>query len=242
MKREATEEIQLDEQSIREAAAAAVTDLQLETEVRKVEADGERWCIQFATDYGQFCDTFRDRFGKTNSFNLIREKIKRHILKQQQNKIRTGVRVRRGKAKPAPSSSDNLVDAAAQTFEGVVESAAEVAGEILNRASRLPETVLTALEAAATAAGPATEPPPQPASNRVQPLARITVKADADESTSRSRGSARKASTKKATTPARKKSDGASAKSKSATKKSGGAKKSTSAKKSGPAKKSAGRK
>ncbi len=182
MKKEAPNENRLDEQEITRAAQAAVEDLQLEVEVKSVAAEGERWCVQFTADYNQFCDSFRDQFGKANSFELIREKIKRHILKQQQSKIRAGVRVRRAKPKPS-ASSDSLLETAWKTIEGAVSQTAEAAGEIVNQALSLPEQALTAIAAA----------PPQT-------LMRVTVKPAARKATRKSLLSPRKTTGKKAAT------------------------------------------
>ena len=177
MKNEAPNENRLDEQEITKAARAALEDLQLETEVKSVAAEGERWCVQFTADYNQFCDNFRDQFGKANSPELIREKIKRHILKQQQSKIRAGVRVR--KVKPQPSAApDNFLETAWKTIEGVVGQTADAAGEIVNQALGLPQQALTAIAETPSA-------PPQP-------LMRVSVKSAARKSTKKSSRSPRK--------------------------------------------------
>jgi hypothetical protein len=214
MKSNQPEQNRLDEQSIRKAAEAALQDLQIEVEAKSVSEDKDRWCIQFASEYSQFCDSFRDQFGKDNSFELIREKIKRHLLKQQQNKIRSGVRFRRGKPQPQQQhqlASDNLLDTAVKTIEAVASQTAGLAGEIINQASSLPETVSTVLDNATTAISQISAPAPQHAPQAEQPLARLTVKAAAGKATKKSPRSASK----------------------------GGSKKSGAAKKGGPAKKAA---
>jgi hypothetical protein len=201
MKSKRPEQNRLDEQSINEAATAALRDLQVDAEAKSVSADKDRWCIQFTAEYAQFCDGFRDRFGKENSFELIREKIKRHILKQQQHKIRSNVRVRRGKPQPQRQpSSDNLLETAVKTIEAVATQTAGVAGEIINQASSLPETVLSTLDNATRAIGQISAPANQPAHEAEQPpLARITVKAASARKAAKKRsGSASKGSSKKA--------------------------------------------
>lgn len=201
MKNEAPQQNELDEQVIKEAATAAVHDLQLDAEVKSVSADGERWRIQFTVDYGEFCDSLRDSFGKENSFDLIREKVKRHILKQQQNKIRSGVRIRRGKQERRATSS-NLVATAAETIAEVVNQTAVVTGAIFGQAARLPRQALAALADAAETAATA-EPSPPPKRKTEEPLARVTVKTTAGKSSRRSSSPARPATAKKS--PATKK-------------------------------------
>lgn len=203
MKTEKTEQNKLDEQAITAAAAAALHDLELDIEVKSATADGDEWCVQFTAEYRQFCDTFRDQFGKENSFELIREKIKRHLLKQQQNKIRSNVRVRRGKTEQQRPTSDNLLQTALKTIGGAVSQTAEVAGEIIKEASSLPEQALTALADATDSISPASAPPLQSGEGVEQPLLRLRVKAAAKSAKKRST-SARKATSKKR--PAAKKS------------------------------------
>ena len=213
MKNEATEESKLDEQSITKAAAAALSDLQLDTEVKSVNADGDRWCVQFKSEYNQFCDTFRDQFGKENSFELVREKIKRSLLKQQQNKIRSSVRIRRGKTEQRRPSSDNLLQTALKTIEGAVGQTAEVAGEIIKQVSSLPEQASEILTDAAGGLSGATAPL-QSGQGVDQPLMRIRVK-PAAKSTRKNSRSARQAASKKST--AKKAAKKASVKSKKRT-------------------------
>lgn len=198
MKHEALQPNRLDEQVIKEAAEAAVRDLQLDAEVKSVSADGEQWRIQFTADYGEFCDALRNSYGKENSLNLIREKVKRHILKQQQNKIRSGVRIRRGKQeRRAPSG--NLVASAAETIAEVVNQTAAVTASILSQAAHLPKQALAAI---ADAAETATTAKPSRTSKRKieQPLARVTVKTAAGKSSRQSSSTARQATAKKSPT------------------------------------------
>jgi hypothetical protein len=176
---------------------AATHDLQLDIEVKTIVADGDNWCVQFSTEYSQFCDTFRDQFGKENSFELIREKIKRHILKQQQNKIRAGVRIRRGKqerrAEPA-----TLFETTVKAIGGIAGQTAELTGEIINQASKLPETALKALDETAKVVSTVIEPTSQSGQSVEQPLARIRIKTAARKTKRKSSSSARKATAKKA--------------------------------------------
>lgn len=230
------EQNRLDEQSISEAAAAALSDLQIDAEAKSVSVSKDKWCIQFTADYNQFCDSFRDRFGKENSFELIREKIKRHILKQQQNKIRSSVRIRRGKPQQQQrqASSDNLLETAVKAIESVASQTAGIAGEVINQASSLPETVLTTLDNASKAVSEISAPMGQSVREAKQPLVRLTVKAAAGKATKKSSRSVSKGSSKKggpAKKAASKRKPAASkSASKPAQKKSRSSKKSTSKK------------
>lgn len=235
MKNEATEQNKLDEQALTKAAAAALHDLQLDIEVKSVSADGDRWCVQFMTEYSQFCDSFRDQFGKANSFELIREKIKRSLLKQQQNKIRSGVRVRRGKTEQRRPASDSLLQTALKTIEGAVGQTSEVAGEIIKQAAHIPAQALTALADAAGVVSHATESPLQTGPGVEQPLARARVKVAA-KSTAKRKPSARTATSKKSTTTKVAKKAASKSKRASAKSTSKSAKKRTSTKSSKKAK------
>jgi hypothetical protein len=207
MKKETPPLKKLDEQTIREAAEAALRDLQLDAGVESVTAGGDDWRVQFTADYGQFSDSFRDQFGKENSFELVREKIKRHILRQQQRKIRAGARIRRGRPERRPPA-ENLFEAAVKTIGGVASQTAGFAGEIINQAMSLPQTALTALETAGQtlteAINPAAEPSSQPAAPQQSPppLARVRIKMDAAKPvakvSAKSSSVARQASSKKA--------------------------------------------
>lgn len=194
----------LNEQSIGEAAAAALRGLELDAGVESVRAESDRWCVQFTTEYSQFCDTFRDQFGRENSFELVREKIKRHILKQQQNKIRSNVKIRRGKPQQQPrAATDTLLDTALKTIEGIAGQTAITAREIIDRAARLPEQALTMLaSAAAETASPILEEARMLSATDGQTLSRVTVKADAGGKSTRKRSApaSKKASKTRATT------------------------------------------
>lgn len=219
MKNQTPQQSQLNEQSIRDAAAAALRDLQLDVEVKAVAADGKDWCIQFTADYNQFCDNFRDQFDKENSFEVMREKVKRYVLKQQQNKIRAGVRIRRGKAeRPAPQAT-NLFETTLQAIEGIASQTAAVTGEVVRQATRLPETARKTLDEATNAAT-ATATLVTQTIERIaeQPLARVTVKR-ARKATSKRASSKRSSSARKAVSKKASAKKGASKKKKGASKK-----------------------
>ncbi|HEX8000409.1 MAG TPA: hypothetical protein VF528_18650 [Pyrinomonadaceae bacterium] len=200
MKKEAAQSNQLGEQLIMDAAAAALSDLQLDVEAREVVADGDDWCVRFSTEYSQFCDSFHDQYGKENSFELVREKIKRHILKHQQKKIRAGVRIRRGKTE-RPAEPPSLFETAAKAFGEVAGQTAGITGEIINQAAKLPETALKVVDEAAKVVSSTIGPTGQSGQSVEQPLARVRIKAAAPEpKRKRSTSSTRKASSKKSTT------------------------------------------
>jgi hypothetical protein len=199
MKKEAAQSNQLGEQLIMDAAAAALSDLQLDVEAREVVADGNDWCVRFSAEYSQFCDSFHDQYGKENSFELIREKIKRHILKHQQQKIRAGVRIRRGKTEQR-AQPPSLFETAAKAIGEVAGQTAEITGEIINQAARLPETALKVVDEATKVVGSTIGPTSQSVQSVEQPLARVRIKAAATEpKRKRLASSARKASSKKST-------------------------------------------
>lgn len=72
----------MDAETIRREAGDAILDLQLDSSVSQVTQSGNNWCVQFAGDYGQFCDSFKNQFERDNSPRVIREKIKKHLLGQ----------------------------------------------------------------------------------------------------------------------------------------------------------------
>jgi hypothetical protein len=72
----------MDAETIKREASEALLDLQLDSTVGDVTQNGKNWCVQFAGDYGQFCDSFQNQFERDNSPRVIREKIKKHLLGQ----------------------------------------------------------------------------------------------------------------------------------------------------------------
>ena len=140
----------MDERSINGAAIAAISDLELDCEIKDVCQNSGRdaWCIQFSGKYGQFCDDFKNQFGKENSPRVIREKIKSHLLKQV-SKIRSSTGRRR---KPATSddlekreSASDLLAAPLRFVQDVFNRATGVAGEVVSRASDVAESARDAV-------------------------------------------------------------------------------------------------
>ncbi|HEY0320451.1 MAG TPA: hypothetical protein VGC66_05715 [Pyrinomonadaceae bacterium] len=72
----------MDAETIKREASEALLDLQLDSTVTNIAQDDKNWCIQFAGDYGQLCDSFQNQFEHDNSPRVVREKIKKHLLAQ----------------------------------------------------------------------------------------------------------------------------------------------------------------
>jgi len=128
----------MDEKSVVEAAQEAIRDLELDCEVKSVfrSSGKDDWCVQLSGKYGQFCDGFKDQFGKENSAKVIREKIKSHLIKQV-SKIRSSTGRKRKGAVGAPSekAEGGILAAALQPIGDVLDSAASIAGEVIQTAS-----------------------------------------------------------------------------------------------------------
>jgi hypothetical protein len=120
----------MDEQAIIRAAEEAMHDLQIDCQVKEVcrSSDGDQWCIQFSGKYGQFCDEFKNQFGKENSSRIIQEKIKMHLLKQV-----TKIRSSTGKSRrPKVNIPDER-----PTQSSIISAPLEMVGEALSRASQI---------------------------------------------------------------------------------------------------------
>ena len=129
----------MDEKSIKRAAGKALNDLELECEVREVcrSPGGDQWCIQFSGSYSQFCDKFQDQFERDNSLLVVREKIKRHLLKQVDKLRRSTGKSRRPKPHPAepPRTESNLLAAPLQMIGEVLDRASQITGSVVEQAA-----------------------------------------------------------------------------------------------------------
>ena len=143
----------MDERAINGAAIEAINDLDLNCEIKEVcKGSGEdEWCIQFSGKYGQFCDNFQNQFKQENSAQVIREKIKAHLIKQVA-KIRGNTGRRR---KPAVAEALESRDGAGGLLAEPLKMAGEVlgratgiAGEVISQASAIAETARATLAAA----------------------------------------------------------------------------------------------
>ncbi|HEX8891095.1 MAG TPA: hypothetical protein VF779_18250 [Pyrinomonadaceae bacterium] len=129
----------MNEKSIKLAAQKAVNDLELECEVKEIcrSPSGDEWCVQFSGNYSQFCDKFQDQFDKDNSPLVIREKVKRHLLKQVDKIRRSTGKTRRPKAKDDAQTegASGILGAPLKMIGDVLGGATQVAGDIIDRAS-----------------------------------------------------------------------------------------------------------
>jgi hypothetical protein len=147
----------MDEKLIAVAASAAVKDLQLDCEVASVYQRKDSWCVKFSGSYGEFCDAFRSRYGDENSAQVVREKIKRYLLKSPKP---TGRRKGFSKRSSFAGPENSLLDIPLQIAEGALEQTARLAGELIGGTINAAETAIkTAADAAITAAQAISEPP-----------------------------------------------------------------------------------
>lgn len=221
----------MEEKAIRRAAQEAVNDLELECEIKEVcrSPGGDEWCVQFSGNYSQFCDKFQDQFEKDNSLLVIREKIKRHLLKQVDKIRRSTGKTRRPKAK------DNVQTEGASGFLG---SPLKMIGDVLGGATQIAGGVI---DRAAEVAEAARQTVVNMDSELLPAKVELSAESDAEVKRVRRKPSSRttikpgKAQTKRAAKTARKPSTRAGKKAKKASpasKKSGGKAKKASAKKS----------
>ena len=143
----------MDERVINGAAIEAINDLDIECEIKEVRkgAEKDEWCIQFSGKYGQLCDVFQNQFGKENSPQVIREKIKSHLINQV-TRIRSNTGRRR---KPVAAdalenreSAGGLLAEPLKLMGEVLGRATGLAGDVISRASEVAETARTTLAAA----------------------------------------------------------------------------------------------
>jgi hypothetical protein len=146
----------MDEKLIAVAASAAVKDLQLDCEVASVYQRKDSWCVKFSGSYGEFCDAFRSHYGEENSAQVVREKIKRYLLKSPKP---TGRRKGFSKRSSFAGPENSLLDIPLQIAEGALEQTARLAGEVIGVTINAAETAIkTAADAAITTAQAIGEP------------------------------------------------------------------------------------
>ncbi len=203
----------MDENVIRSAAAAAVADLKLDCQVVSVNRRKDDWCVKFSEKYGELCDEFRSRLGEENSAEVVREKIKRYLLKSPRP---TGRRkgVRRSPARTGPENS--LLDLPMQIAGGALKETARVVSEAVGETLEAAEAALrTVTDAASAVAQTASQAVPEPPSLETsvslaatEPvLPEVREERPRRKSTSRTKKGATKKSARKsaAKKPARKK-------------------------------------
>jgi hypothetical protein len=135
----------MDERAINGAAIEAIRDLELDCEIKEVcqRSGGEEWCIQFSGKYGQFCDKFKNQFDEESSPQVIREKIKSHLIKQV-NKIRSSTGRKRKSAinegSESRSSEGGILSTPLKMIGEAFDRVTGIAGGVINQASTVAET------------------------------------------------------------------------------------------------------
>ena len=151
----------MDKRAINGAAIEAIKDLELDCEIKEVRqtGSGNEWCIQFSDKYGQFCDEFENQFGEESSHQVIREKIKNHLIKQV-TKIRSSTGRKRKPAVGATNESreteSGILAAPLKMIGEVFGRASGIAGEVIKQASTLAETARDTVSEAAANITPVT--------------------------------------------------------------------------------------
>ena len=181
----------MDERAINGAAIEAIRDLELDCEIKEVRQAGseQEWCIQFSGKYGQYCDDFKNQFGKESSPQVIREKIKSHLIKQV-NKIRSGTGRKR-------KSAVSATDESRQPEGGILAEPLKMIGEVFGRASGIAGIVI---DQASTLAEAARDTISEAAAN----ITPVTIKVRSTATTTRARQKRASGSAKKKTAVARK--------------------------------------
>jgi hypothetical protein len=149
----------MDERAINGAAIEAIRDLDIDCEITEVSQSGDEWCVQFSGKYGQFCDSFKNQFGKESSPQVIREKIKSHLIKVV-NKIRSGTGRKR---KPMVSErgdsreqESGILSAPLKMVGEVFDRVAGIAGIAINQASTVADAARDVVTDAASNLSPVT--------------------------------------------------------------------------------------
>jgi hypothetical protein len=134
----------MDERAINGAAIEAISDLDIDCEIKEVCQSGDEWCVQFSGKYGQFCDSFKNQFGKESSPQVIREKIKSHLIKVV-NKIRSGTGRKRKSAVSDRSDSR-------ERESGILSAPLKMVGEVFDRVAGIASIAIDQASTVADAA------------------------------------------------------------------------------------------
>jgi hypothetical protein len=151
----------MDERAINGAAIEAIRDLELDCEIKDVcqRSGGEEWCIQFSGKYGQFCDKFKNQFEEESSPQVIREKIKSHLIKQV-NKIRSSTGRKRKPAvseeSESRSSEGGILSTPLKMIGEVFDRVTGIAGGVISQAATVAETARDAVADVAANISPVT--------------------------------------------------------------------------------------
>jgi hypothetical protein len=118
----------MDAETIKREAGEALLDLELDATVSNVTQNGKNWCVQFAGDYGQFCDSFQNQFERDNSTHVIREKIKKHLLAQI-----TQLRNKGGRRTTRKSFDEQDEHNLTRLFQNAITETTHAIGEAIDR-------------------------------------------------------------------------------------------------------------
>jgi hypothetical protein len=120
--------------------------------------DGEQWAVRFSGKYGQFCDKLQDNFGKESSPRVVREKIKRHLLKQVEQ-IRKGEgrsKITRGRSRAGGRKEPSgILSTPLDVLSDIFGRASGIATDLFNRASGAAETASESVSSVAQTVLPA---------------------------------------------------------------------------------------
>ena len=205
----------MDEQAITLAAEAALGDLELDCKVNLVQRspDGDRWCVQFSGQYGQFCDDFQDQFDNDNSSRLVREKIKRYLLKQVTRIRNTTGKTKRPRTEPLDNRKHktagskpfgflgDVLDRASQFVDNVAESASGVAvaarDAVVDVADKLTPVSIEVQGVSRGVSRTTAKKPSQPSKRKVTPAGKMVSKGTRKESPPQKKGKKTSKSTAK---------------------------------------------
>jgi len=150
----------VDEKVIKRAASEALSDLELDCEIKDVcrSPDGDQWCVQFSGSYSQFCDEFQDQFEHDNSASVVREKIKRHLIKQVDKIRRSKGKARRPKTAQSADqqANNNIIASPLDVIGDAVSRASEIAGDVIEQAATVADAARETLSSVAENISPVT--------------------------------------------------------------------------------------
>jgi hypothetical protein len=129
----------MDAETIKREALDAILDLALDSTVSDIKHNGDKWCVQFEGDYGQYCDSFKNQFEHDNSPRVIREKIKKHLLGQI-----TQLRNKGGRQTTKKGFADDKAPNVAELFQEAVTQTTNVIGDVINQTLGMTSTSVRA--------------------------------------------------------------------------------------------------
>ncbi|HKC66310.1 MAG TPA: hypothetical protein VKB86_21890 [Pyrinomonadaceae bacterium] len=183
----------MDERTIKRAAFEAVGDLELDCEIKEVcrSPNGDEWCVQFSGNYSQFCDEFQDQFERDNSAEVVREKIKRHLIKQVDKIRRSKGKARRPKNADQHADS-NIIASPLDVIGDVISRATGIAGDVVERAAGVASAASQMLSSATDDISPVTVEIKSSSSTKAKKRSAAPSRTTAKKSRSASRKSSKK--------------------------------------------------